>query len=464
MMKAVVLEITGSEATVMTHEGDIIGISDQGYDIGQEITIEDKVRSTEAFAAKIYRFMPAIAAAAAALVVLGGGSYAYCKPFGTVSLDVNPSIEYTINRFDRVIDVNGVNDDGSDILAGLSIKNIRNKDIEAAIEATIEQIEAEGYMEEEEGNYVVITANTGKEKHTEKLIGRLDRSVALNRGVNSIAVKVSDDELDEAHKQGISAGKKIMVDRLEEISEEEIDREEWGRKSVRDIVKEYDRIKDGSEMMPNAEEIQEIQQSDPGMQDGNRTDQNPDVSVQQGNTLIQDKDPDGSSDGQKTGQDDPKTGRSGSGQMQDEGNRPQNGNGQIQDEGNRPQSGSGQIQDEGNIPQSGSGQIQDEGNRPQNGNGQMHGGWNSPQSGGGQMQDEGNIQQGEYGHGQEDLGNPVGETGQDQNGQWQMHTDEPGRDTYPAEDNRNDHGYMQDSSAPVTDMMNNERNMSVPPF
>ncbi len=80
------------------------------------------------------------------------------------------------------------------------------------------------------------------------------------------------------------------------------------------------------------------------------------------------------------------------------------------------------------------------------------------------MQDEGNIQQGEYGHGQEDLGNPVGETGQDQNGQWQMHTDEPGRDTYPAEDNRNDHGYMQDSSAPVTDMMNNERNMSVPPF
>ena len=39
-MKAVVLDITGKEATVMTHEGDIIGIRNKGYDIGQEIEIK----------------------------------------------------------------------------------------------------------------------------------------------------------------------------------------------------------------------------------------------------------------------------------------------------------------------------------------------------------------------------------------------------------------------------------------
>lgn len=244
-MKAVVLDITGSEATVMTHAGDIIGINDLGYEIGQEITIEDKKRPTDNFALRISRFMPAVAAAAAVIVILGGSGYVYYKPYGTVSLDVNPSIEYTINRFDRVLDVNGVNDDGSEIVSELDIKSLKNKDIETAIEETITQIEADGYMEEEDGNYVVVTANTGRDEHTDRLIDKLDRTVAGHKGVEPIAVKVSADELNEAHRQGVSAGKKVMVDRLSEASGEAIDREEWNRRSVKEIVKEYDRIKDG---------------------------------------------------------------------------------------------------------------------------------------------------------------------------------------------------------------------------
>ena len=244
-MKAVVLDITGSEATVMTHAGDIIGINNLGYEIGQEITIEDKKRLTDNFAVRISRFMPAVAAAAAVIVILGGSGYVYYKPYGTVSLDVNPSIEYTINRLDRVLDVNGVNDDGSEIISELDIKSLKNKDIETAIEETITQIEADGYMEDEDGNYVVVTANTGRDEHTDRLIDKLDRTVAGHKGVEPIAVKVSADELNEAHRQGVSAGKKVMVDRLSEVSGEAIDREEWNRRSVKEIVKEYDRIKDG---------------------------------------------------------------------------------------------------------------------------------------------------------------------------------------------------------------------------
>ena len=56
-MKAVVLDITGKEATVMTHEGDIIGIRNKGYDIGQEIEI--KSAGNKAFA-KVYRFSQSI--------------------------------------------------------------------------------------------------------------------------------------------------------------------------------------------------------------------------------------------------------------------------------------------------------------------------------------------------------------------------------------------------------------------
>ena len=62
MMKAVVLDITDGEATVMTKAGDIIGVNNRSYDIGQEIMIDDKADRVISFASKITRFIPAIAA------------------------------------------------------------------------------------------------------------------------------------------------------------------------------------------------------------------------------------------------------------------------------------------------------------------------------------------------------------------------------------------------------------------
>ena len=242
-MKAVILDIDKNEATVMTDGGDIIGIRNNGYEIGQEIILHRRKKR-----ASINRITGIVAAAAAALVITGGiGVYAYYTPYGTVSLDVNPSIEYTINRFDRVLDVNGINDDGEDILLGLDTKKLINTNIETAIEDTIEQIDAEGYFSDEDGNYVVLAASTKEEAHTDTLLTSLEGNVKQRQNVEPIAFKVTDAEITEAHSQGISPGKKMMVDRLEGVSGEEIDRSEWNRRSVRDIVNEYDRIRDGAD-------------------------------------------------------------------------------------------------------------------------------------------------------------------------------------------------------------------------
>lgn len=242
-MKAVILDIDKNEATVMTDDGDIIGIKNNGYEIGQEIILHRRKKR-----ASINRITGIVAAAAAALVITGGiGGYAYYTPYGTVSLDVNPSIEYTINRFDRVLDVNGINDDGEDILLGLDTKKLINTNIETAIEDTIEQIDAEGYFSDEDGNYVVLAASTKEEAHTDTLLTSLEGNVKQRQNVEPIAFKVTDAEITEAHSQGISPGKKMMVDRLEGVSGEEIDRSEWNRRSVRDIVNEYDRIRDGAD-------------------------------------------------------------------------------------------------------------------------------------------------------------------------------------------------------------------------
>ena len=130
MIKVVVLDVTGNEATVMTDDGDIIGIRNRGYDIGQEINIK---KTAGTLAGNLYRLIPAVAAAAVAIVLVAGIKV-YTTPYGTVSLDVNPSIEYTINRFDRVLNVNGINEDGSNILAQMNSDALINKDIEDAVD------------------------------------------------------------------------------------------------------------------------------------------------------------------------------------------------------------------------------------------------------------------------------------------------------------------------------------------
>ncbi len=239
MKRAVILEINGNEAIVMTKDGDIVGIRNRNYEIGQEINIKNQATAMQK---RIYPFVSVAAIAAAALLILGGTGI-YFIPYGTVSLDINPSIEYTINRFDRVLNVSGVNDDGSDILSNLDTNALIHKEIEDAVDTTIEQIEADGYMTDENENYIVVSANTKAESHTDKLLGRLDEKVKGHGNVEPLTFKVTDDELGEAHKEGISGGKWKMVDTLEEVSDETIDRSEWSKKSVREIVNECDRIK-----------------------------------------------------------------------------------------------------------------------------------------------------------------------------------------------------------------------------
>lgn len=237
-MKAVVLEITKHKATVMTSDGDIINVRNKEYDIGQEIILNDAKK------VKIFRYAPVWAAAAVIFISLSIGGYSYLSPFGTVSLDVNPSIEYSINRYDRVLNVTGVNDDGQDIVSSINLSGLINKNIETAIDETIDQIDKNGFFTNENDNYVVVTVSSKMEEHSSRLKERLDRNSGKYGNITTITEAVSEETVSEAHKMGLSAGKKMMVDRLDSLSNDSIDREYWNKKSIRDIVREYDRIQE----------------------------------------------------------------------------------------------------------------------------------------------------------------------------------------------------------------------------
>lgn len=58
------------------------------------------------------------------LMAGAGGYTVYSRPVSYISIDVNPSIELAVNRFDRVVSVTGYNADGHDILQHVPLKNI----------------------------------------------------------------------------------------------------------------------------------------------------------------------------------------------------------------------------------------------------------------------------------------------------------------------------------------------------
>lgn len=243
-MKAVVLEIRNKKAAVLTTGGQIIKVNNNNYMVGQEVNVMDASERIVDMARTASKWMPA-AVAAAFLVLIGRFTSVSMEPYGVVSLDVNPSIEFTINNRDKVLSVNGVNDDGKDIINDIDQKDLINQSIEKAVNVTIDKIESEGYLTGEDRNYVVIAANTIKESHTDELVSRIDTAVIENNEhVQPITIKATDEEVTEARQMGTSTGKMIIVSKLESVVDEAIDKDEWLHKSVADIVNEYDRVSD----------------------------------------------------------------------------------------------------------------------------------------------------------------------------------------------------------------------------
>lgn len=83
-----------------------------------------------AFSARPLRL--AAAAAVCAVMVLGG-RWLYMTPTAHISIDINPSVELGINRFDRVVSVEGWNADGTALAQAVEVTNLSYTDAVQAI-------------------------------------------------------------------------------------------------------------------------------------------------------------------------------------------------------------------------------------------------------------------------------------------------------------------------------------------
>jgi len=174
-MRAVIVDVEGKAAACMTEGGDIIKISNKNYEIGQTVELDHKrqVQKNNHLFKSLKKAGSLIAAVA--VIAMAGSATAYALPYGTVSLNSEPGIEYTINCFNYVLDVSALNDDGETILENLDLSELRNSKVSEAVKITVNEMERSGYR----GEDLEVTIDTGtKDKaHSDKLKKDLEESL-----------------------------------------------------------------------------------------------------------------------------------------------------------------------------------------------------------------------------------------------------------------------------------------------
>ena len=169
---AVIVEVRGRKATALTRQGEFIRVNNEGYTIGEQVLLVPQVAATRP-ARKRMRLTAYAGMAAGFLLLVLGGFKGYTMPVGVVSLDVNPSIEFKINAFDRVLDISAVNDDAGRILANMDKDALRYHTVDEVVDATILVLRESGYLADATGNDVVISASSYDTRHTEQIAERL---------------------------------------------------------------------------------------------------------------------------------------------------------------------------------------------------------------------------------------------------------------------------------------------------
>ena len=131
-MSYMVMECHRAYAIVLDSEGRFLKVANLGYSVGQktdfviESGADENLDDTGAEAGKPgsgrkNRALTFALAAAACLCLMMFGSYELVlKSIGTINMDINPQVEISVNRLDRVIKAEGINEDGRDLLEGYS--------------------------------------------------------------------------------------------------------------------------------------------------------------------------------------------------------------------------------------------------------------------------------------------------------------------------------------------------------
>ena len=161
----------------------------------------------------------AAAVAAALVLVIGGGSFfgwRYANaPDSLVDIDVNPSVQLTVSRNEKVLSCEALNADGTEIIDDM---DLRGSPLNVAVNALIGSMVQHGYIDELKNSVLITVANEDAAKAQalqESLMADISGLLAgesVDAAVMGQTITTQDQTLaSQAEAYGISAGKAALI-------------------------------------------------------------------------------------------------------------------------------------------------------------------------------------------------------------------------------------------------------------
>jgi len=202
MMRGAIAEISGSKAIMLTEGGEFITLRNKNYSVGQKVNVSKKT----------YSKFSALAACLLLFFMLGGGIWGYYTPVSYVDIDINPSLRLELNIFDRVINVEPLNEDARNFI---KITGSLPGNMEECLEEITVKAKKYGYIHGD-NNDIYIHSVSSDNKFSKQL-NKYAKNISEKENVQIYANSEKREILDIAREHKVSVGRIKLIEEYTKI-------------------------------------------------------------------------------------------------------------------------------------------------------------------------------------------------------------------------------------------------------
>ena len=155
-MNYLVMEVHPAYAVVLDEEGRFLKAANLRYQVGDTVRDIVELRRPREKRPALWKPLSGVAGLAACLCIVFFGYYQpNFVPYGALRIQINPDVELTLSRTDRVLELEDLNADGQSLIAGY---DYGGKDREDVTEELVERAIDLGYLSGGETVSITVTS------------------------------------------------------------------------------------------------------------------------------------------------------------------------------------------------------------------------------------------------------------------------------------------------------------------
>ena len=158
-MNYLVMETHPAYAVLLDEEGRFLKAANLRYQVGDTVQDIVELQPPKAKSPAVWKPLSGLAGLAGLAACVCLVFFGYYQPnytaYGTLRIQINPDVEMTVSRTDRVLGLEGLNEDGETLIAGYTYQG---KNRETATDELVERAIDMGYLSD--GDTISITVNS----------------------------------------------------------------------------------------------------------------------------------------------------------------------------------------------------------------------------------------------------------------------------------------------------------------